>query len=872
MANNSNGYIGVNGGWSGITSRSIGVDNQWKDQTFQYVGDNGYWRLTYTKNPIDLGGNFFVRYLEGYEVVTGNSLTIYGSNLVGNQVMFPADGGYFELTNLSDLYGNFAGGTLVGTPSIGQLFGGQPALGITTNNDYFNLPSDLDAIGIFGNDGNRNYNLGSYFYLNTLPSGSTVTPVLSYGNAANGMEVVVTSGGNLQQKIYTGSSPLLIDSGSGKIKVGWNSFLINRTTGTTKMYLSGTTTAVTTSSLVTITPSLNNLVRVGASFTSGSTTPISPAMSTTRTAPAYALSNNNLTITSSDVNYYTSRSNMVISRNTGKYYIEVFINAVGSGWQWLGLGSTSDSVTNGNGVGLLTWSITSSSRTFNKDNGVVWGGGANTFTTDDIVGCIYDSNAGSLTWYRNNVLLGTSTTAVIGDTEFIFSSDTGGSDTMRFTSGSWTYAPPVAGAIAFPPATVIVAGTVYSTIGTGYKYVYWKLQELTPINLSKYLNRGNTKIIFKNKTTLAESIVPSNWLLNSTNEYISFTVPPNVTEGIYDVLLRYSDIEESYGLPVTVNKPVIATTEFIDDFSDETTLKNNYLFSNTAWGGANGGVVPDNVFLRDGVLILKGNGDNYTGTTQGVDGNGLKFHTNPSDPQFGLPWTNRVGGVISYNKLTGYGSYEVNALIPNVLGVSYAFWTFFYNEIYLDDPRYNEYLAEGLSPQGVSNYIARNHEIDIEFPSHLTGGTYNNPSLNNMKCNTWIGELSAENTIALTPVGFNIADGNYHKIRFDWYPTRVDYYVDDVLKNSVTKTIPNIAGYFTFGSWFPSSPLTAKPWLADPENAWAGGTVTADGGMKANFGSVELKVKGFKFTPFSGFTAQQRVLGVTYPFGDYIKP
>jgi glycerol-3-phosphate O-acyltransferase len=34
-------------------------------------------------------------------------------------------------------------------------------------------------------------------------------------------------------------------------------------------------------------------------------------------------------------------------------------------------------------------------------------------TTGDIVGCIYDSNAGSLTWYRNNVLLGTSTTAVM---------------------------------------------------------------------------------------------------------------------------------------------------------------------------------------------------------------------------------------------------------------------------------------------------------------------------------------------------------------------------------------------------------------------------------------------------------------------------
>jgi hypothetical protein len=37
-----------------------------------------------------------------------------------------------------------------------------------------------------------------------------------------------------------------------------------------------------------------------------------------------------------------------------------------------------------------------------------------------IVGCIYDSNAGSLTWYRNNVLLGTSTTAVIGDADLSF--------------------------------------------------------------------------------------------------------------------------------------------------------------------------------------------------------------------------------------------------------------------------------------------------------------------------------------------------------------------------------------------------------------------------------------------------------------------
>jgi hypothetical protein len=49
----------------------------------------------------------------------------------------------------------------------------------------------------------------------------------------------------------------------------------------------------------------------------------------------------------------------------------------------------------------------------------------------------------------------------------------------------------------FPPATV-VAGTIYFTIGTGYKYV-WKLQALTPINLSKYLNGVTLKLSLKTK-------------------------------------------------------------------------------------------------------------------------------------------------------------------------------------------------------------------------------------------------------------------------------------------------------------------------------------------------------------------------------------
>jgi hypothetical protein len=142
-----------------------------------------------------------------------------------------------------------------------------------------------------------------------------------------------------------------------------------------------------------------------------------------------------------------------------------------------------------------------------------------------------------------------------------------------------------------------------------------------------------------------------------------------------------------------------------------------------------------------------------------------------------------VGGCAVFNKRTGFGSYEID-LIPNQLGCAYAIWTFFYNEIYPSDPRYNDFLIEGLHQQGTIDdgyYLTRNHEIDIEFPAFRWWYAIN-PSLSNMKCNTWRGELQnwdvpitdpayyEEYRDNLTPVGFNIADGNYHKLRYDWYP------------------------------------------------------------------------------------------------------
>ena len=324
---------------------------------------------------------------------------------------------------------------------------------------------------------------------------------------------------------------------------------------------------------------------------------------------------------------------------------------------------------------------------------------------------------------------------------------------------------------------------------------------------------------------------------------------------------------------------------FLSDFNDSQKVNANFAILHHQWGGANGGVSKENVFLRNGKIICRANGDLYTGKVQGIDRltNDPKFHTDPKDPKFGQPWTNRVGGCIMFNKKTGYGSYRVTAKLPKLLGVASAFWTFFYNEVYSSNSQYLKFKKEGLHQQGSRKkgfYIVRNHEIDIEFPSNLDGGELNKPSLSNAKFNVWRGELknwAVDNSSedyweefqeGLTPVGKSMGDGQFHEFRFDWHSDRVEYYIDGVLLRTHVngkkgKSIPDIAGYFTMGLWFPSSPLSDKPWLVNPNKAWAGGKVDSDGGMKANFKSVEMEIKQFEFIPFKNEKGL-RILSETY--------
>ena len=253
-----------------------------------------------------------------------------------------------------------------------------------------------------------------------------------------------------------------------------------------------------------------------------------------------------------------------------------------------------------------------------------------------------------------------------------------------------------------------------------------------------------------------------------------------------------------------------AAGEFFDDFSNGFDTS-KWLIAKKQWGGTNvnGGVIPQNVSISsDGVLVLTGNGDLYTGSLRGINKDGSVR----ADGK-------RTGACVVTKDYFASGSYEVRMKVLPRLGTCSALWTFFYYEAYHRDPLY-----KGTSPCYVVN-----HEIDIEQPGR-PGAALSEFSFNRALCNTWEGENTGEYTANYVDFGYPQNDGRWHTYRFDWHtnPKKVDFYVDGALKNTCTTNIPTIAGRYWIGVWFP--------------NGWAG---------TPNFDSDVMLVDWVRITPFN---------------------
>lgn len=264
---------------------------------------------------------------------------------------------------------------------------------------------------------------------------------------------------------------------------------------------------------------------------------------------------------------------------------------------------------------------------------------------------------------------------------------------------------------------------------------------------------------------------------------------------------------------------------FYDDFSGNSLDPDKWLVAYKNWGGKvtengvkvdyNGGVIPQNVSVKNGNLILTGNGNFYNGDLKGIN----KYGSERSDGK-------RAGAAIATKEYFASGSYEVRAKISPEFGACSAIWTFEYEEDW-------------------DTGKITNHEIDIEMPGRPESAI-KNQNFQYALCNTWIGENDGEYKTGYTDIGVNQADGNFHKYRFDWHTgdeneeARVDFYFDDVLTYTSKEYIPTNEGRLWLGLWFP--------------NAWAG---------VPNFETSTFEIDYVKITPFheSGDTKQNE----TYP-------
>ena len=256
---------------------------------------------------------------------------------------------------------------------------------------------------------------------------------------------------------------------------------------------------------------------------------------------------------------------------------------------------------------------------------------------------------------------------------------------------------------------------------------------------------------------------------------------------------------------------------FYDDFNGSELDMDKWLIAEKNWGGAvnidgvrqdyNGGVISDNVAVRDGDLVLTGLGNDYTGELRGIN----RDMSRRGDGK-------RCGGAIATKDYFASGSYEIRAKIAPKLGCCSAMWTFEYEEDYSND-----------------TLTIVNHEIDIEFPGRDNN---NNFSLSHALCTTWITE--EDNKTSSVNCGEQ-ADGEYHTYRFDWHTgddgetPRVEYYFDDVLTYTSYEYIPTNESRLWLGLWFP------KNWAGTPD-----------------FEQTEFEVDYVKITPFheSGDTRQ----------------
>lgn len=347
--------------------------------------------------------------------------------------------------------------------------------------------------------------------------------------------------------------------------------------------------------------------------------------------------------------------------------------------------------------------------------------------------------------------------------------------------------------------------------------------------------------------------------LPTANSSLIMSIPGTVPLGDHEFLVSLNGVE-SNSIPLTVRRQEVVANPFVIDFSsrffEAATFARQWMAGHKQWGGANGGIVRENVVLdrAAGVMSAVALGDLHSGPVKGVDRFG-----NPSG------FDTRIGAAIVSRQYFGPGRFTVRVRLPALVGCAPAMWLFHYEENVSGSPHFDEMGDDGIHTQGsqpVGFWRVRNHEIDIEMISNLK--TDPDPMTGigfaNGRFNGWRGELRAQLPNTLDPVwspfhapqddpgfwtefhdkwvahGVDIADGNFHDFTMDWKtdPAGIDFLIDGNLIVSVDETVPDIPARLWIGVWFPSA----------AGNFWAG-----DENGQALWESQRMDIRRIEYVP-----------------------
>jgi hypothetical protein len=161
-------------------------------------------------------------------------------------------------------------------------------------------------------------------------------------------------------------------------------------------------------------------------------------------ASAYVASNGNLTVTATGitgVNFPWLAGTIAV--NTGKWYWEVLMGTTGGGAPAIGI-ITSTSLNNATPFAPESWSYYLNGQKFAGATGSAYGA---TWTTGDLIGVALDCDAGTITFYKNNVSQGTAfstgfTNLLVNPVLIYDASGTNWNCSINFGQRPFTYTPP----------------------------------------------------------------------------------------------------------------------------------------------------------------------------------------------------------------------------------------------------------------------------------------------------------------------------------------------------------------------------------------------------------------------------------------------